>query len=89
MSFFRKTKANVSYLALHSFVENAHKDLSKRAPPMERFEMFLEIWKEAAIRVGAMKMIPDVDQYVKFAAAFANPKSSVSFTTQWLAVGTL
>ena len=89
MSLFSKMKANFSYLALHSFIENAYKDLSKRVPPMERFEMFLEIWKEAALRVGATKMIADRDQYVKFVAAFENPQSSISFATQWLAMGTL
>jgi hypothetical protein len=89
MGFFSRVKTDFSYSLLRTFVENASKDLAKRDPNMERFDMFRQIWPEAAVRVGASKMIADGDQYVKFAAAFANPQSSISFTTQWLAMGTL
>jgi hypothetical protein len=89
MGFFSRAKTDFSYSLLRSFIGNAYKDLLERGPQMERFDIFCEIWPEAATRVGAVKVIADRDQYMKFIASFANPQSSITFATQWLAMATL
>jgi hypothetical protein len=89
MGFISRFKVDFSYSMLRKFIENAFKDLSHRDPTMERYAIFCDIWPEAAARVGATAMIASRDQYVKFIAAFANPQPAISFTTQWLAMGTL
>ncbi len=89
MGFFSRVKTDFSYSLLCTFIGNAYKDIAIRDPSIERFDAFCQIWPEAAVRVGATKMVADRDQYVKFAAAFTNPQSSISCTAQWLAMGTL
>ena len=89
MGFFGRAKFDLSYSLLRTFIGNAYRDLSERDPHMERFEIFSQIWPEAALRINASKMVADSDQYVKFVAALENPQSSVSFAAQWLAMGTL